>query len=52
MNEAVEFVRVLHIMPGHRVLQQSERHMEILRELTAGYPLVSGNLVHDFHVAA
>ena len=51
MDQAIEFVRVLLLMPGHRVLQQSERHVDVLRELTAEYPLVSGNLVHDFHTA-
>jgi uncharacterized protein len=33
------------------VLSETDRHAEVLEELTGSHPRVSGNLVHDFHTA-
>ena len=33
------------------VLAETDRHSEVLEELTGLHPRVSGNLVHDFHTA-
>ncbi len=50
--EAWGFVEALAASPGFRVLVATERHADVVRELAREVPDVTGNLVHDFHIAA
>jgi hypothetical protein len=49
---SVSFVFRLLDSPGCGVLIETERHSEVLVELSQAYPRLAGNLVHDFHIAA
>jgi uncharacterized protein len=51
LGEAEEWLRIFLDPPGGAVLVETERHGEVLRELTGLHPQLSGNIVHDFHTA-
>ena len=51
MGQAWTFVDGILRSPGLTVLQETERHVEIAREVLAGSPPVAGNLVFDAHTA-
>jgi hypothetical protein len=50
-GQAWEFVEGILHSPGLAVLQETERHEEIAREVLKGRPPVAGNLVFDAHTA-
>jgi uncharacterized protein len=50
-TEALGFLEAIHASPAHGVLVESERHVQVAREVASGIPLLGGNLVHDFHTA-
>ena len=51
MGQAWTFVDGILRSPGLTVLQETERHVEIAREVLAGSPPIAGNLVFDAHTA-
>lgn len=51
-GEAWAFIESLRASPSFGILVETERHAEVVRELTREYPRVSGNRLHDLHVAA
>ena len=50
--EAWSFVESLLASPSFGILVETDRHAEIVRELTREYPRMSGNRLHDLHIAA
>jgi uncharacterized protein len=50
--EAWSFVEALRIAPSFELLTETERHAEVVRELVREYPRISGNRMHDLHIAA
>ncbi len=50
--KAWDFVEQLFASPSFGVLTETDRHQQILRELSAEYPRMAGNLMHDLHIAA
>ena len=50
--EAWSFVESLRVSPSFGVLVETDRHGEVVRNLTREYPHVSGNRMHDLHIAA
>ncbi len=48
---AWDFVATLLLSPGLSVLQETERHSEVAREVFTGKAPISGNLVFDAHTA-
>jgi len=51
-GEALAFVTSLLASPSLTVLQETQRHREILEDLVRLHPQVSGNKIHDAHTAA
>ena len=51
LADAHRFVDVLLRTPLFRVLVESERHADVLRDVAAECPWVRGTLLHDFHTA-
>ena len=51
ISDAWAFVEGVLRSPGLSVLQETDRHPEVAREVLAGRPPISGNLVFDAHVA-
>lgn len=51
-GESWRFIEALLAAPSFEILVQTERHAEIVRDLSAGHAWVSGNLMHDLHTAA
>ena len=49
--QAWDFVAALLASPGLRVLCETERHAGLAAEVLKGTALVSGNLLHDAHIA-
>ena len=49
--KAWEFVETLTASPGFRLLEETERHADVFREVLSEVPFLSGNLVHDAHTA-
>lgn len=50
--EAWDFIEALQDSPSFRLLVETGRHAEIVLELTREYPRMSGNRMHDLHIAA
>ena len=50
--EAWSFIECLRTSPSFGILVETERHAEVVRDLTREYPHTSGNLLHDLHIAA
>ncbi|MDE3179811.1 MAG: PIN domain-containing protein [Acidobacteriota bacterium] len=50
--DAWRFVENLCESPSFGVLLETARHAEVVRDLTREYPHVSGNRMHDLHIAA
>lgn len=50
--EAWGFIESLDSSPSFGILVETERHAEVVRELTREYPRISGNRLHDLHIAA
>jgi hypothetical protein len=51
-TKAWDFFAGLFTSPSFGVLTETEHHPEILRDLANQYPDLSGNQVHDLHIAA
>ena len=50
--DAWSFIESLRSSPSFGILVETERHAEVVRDLTREYPHVSGNQLHDLHIAA
>ena len=50
--DAWSFIDSLRSSPSFGVLVETERHAEVVRDLTLEYPRISGNRLHDLHIAA
>ena len=50
--QAWTFVEALRSSPSLGVLVETDRHGEVVRDLTREYPHMSGNRMHDLHIAA
>jgi uncharacterized protein len=50
--EAWSFIACLGASPSFGFLVETERHAEAIRDLTREYPRISGNRLHDLHIAA
>ncbi|MGH9431153.1 MAG: type II toxin-antitoxin system VapC family toxin, partial [Terriglobia bacterium] len=46
------FIESLGSSPSFGILVETDRHEEVVRELTREYPRMSGNRLHDLHIAA
>lgn len=51
-EQAWQFMTALLASPGCGLLQETERHPLVLRQVLATQPELSGNLMHDTHTAA
>lgn len=49
---AWEFIENLMQSPSFGVLVETNRHANVVRELTLELPRLSGNIMHDLHIAA
>lgn len=52
LSRASEWIDVLVAAPRAAILTETERHREVLGEVTALHPRLAGNVVHDLHTAA
>ncbi len=50
--DAWSFIDSLCSSPSFGFLVETDRHAEMVRALTREYPRVSGNRMHDLHIAA
>ena len=50
--EAWDFIESLRTSASFGFLVETDRHAEVVRELTREYPRISGNRMHDLHIAA
>lgn len=50
--DAWSFIENLRLSPSFGFLVETDRHAEVVRDLTREYPHMSGNLLHDLHIAA
>jgi toxin-antitoxin system PIN domain toxin len=50
--ESWSIIDTLRASPSFGILVETERHAEVVRDLTLEYPRVSGNRLHDLHIAA
>jgi toxin-antitoxin system PIN domain toxin len=50
--DAWSFVERLRSSPSFGILVETDRHPEVIRDLTREYPHISGNRLHDLHIAA
>lgn len=46
------FIESLFLSPSFGALTETERHPQIVGELSAEYPAIAGNPMHDLHIAA
>jgi hypothetical protein len=51
-TDAWSFIESLRASPWFGILVETERHAEVVRDLTLEYPRISGNRLHDLHIAA
>jgi toxin-antitoxin system PIN domain toxin len=51
LRQAQEWVASLLATPNVGMLVETERHDEVLREVTGLHPRLGGNVVHDLHTA-
>ena len=50
--EAWSFMESLRASPSFGILVETDRHAKVVRDLTLEYPRLSGNRLHDLHIAA
>jgi uncharacterized protein len=50
--EAWSFIANLFTSPSFGILVETDHHAEVVRDLTHEYPRLSGNRLHDLHIAA
>ena len=50
--DAWSFIESLQSSPSLGILVETDHHAEVLRDLTREYPRMSGNRLHDLHIAA
>ena len=50
--QAWSFIESLRMSPSFDFLVETGRHAEVIRDLTREYPHISGNRLHDLHIAA
>jgi toxin-antitoxin system PIN domain toxin len=50
--EAWSFIESLRLSPSFGILVETDRHAEVVRDLTRELPHISGNHLHDLHIAA
>jgi hypothetical protein len=50
--EAWSIIDSLRSSPSFGILVETERHADVVRDLTLEYPRISGNRLHDLHIAA
>ena len=50
--EAWDLIESLRTSASFGILVETERHAEVVRDLTLEYPRISGNRLHDLHIAA
>jgi toxin-antitoxin system PIN domain toxin len=51
-TDAWSFVENLRLSPSFGILLETDRHAEVVRDLTREYSRISGNRLHDLHIAA
>jgi len=52
LERAWSWIEALRAGHGFRILSETERHADVVRELSARHPRLAGNPVHDLHTAA
>ncbi len=52
LEQAWLWVSAVRASPSCRILTETERHPEVVRELAGRHPRLAGNPVHDLHTAA
>jgi len=52
LHVAQAWLDVLLATPGLAVLTETDRHRTVLDELAGMHPRLSGNVIHDLHIAA
>ena len=50
--DAWSFIENLQSSPSFGILVETDHHAEVVRDLTREYPRMSGNRLHDLHIAA
>jgi uncharacterized protein len=50
--QAWRFIDALRGYPSFRILLETDRHPEVVRDLVKEYPHMSGTKFHDLHIAA
>lgn len=50
--DAWSFIENLQSSPSFGILVETDHHAEVVRDLTREYPRLSGNRLHDLHIAA
>jgi predicted nucleic acid-binding protein len=50
--DAWSFIESVRLSPSFGILVETERHAEVVCDLTREYPHISGNRLHDLHIAA
>jgi len=51
-SDAWSFVQILRMSPSFEILAETERHPEVIDQLSREYPQMSGARFHDLHIAA
>jgi toxin-antitoxin system PIN domain toxin len=51
-SQAWHFIEVLRGVPSFKILLETDRHPEVVRDLASEYPQMSGTRFHDLHIAA
>ena len=52
LSQAWHFIDVLRAYPSFKILMETERHADVVRDLVSEYPHMSGTRFHDLHIAA
>jgi hypothetical protein len=50
--DAWSFIESLRAAPSFGILVETDHHADVVRDLTREYPRLSGNRLHDLHIAA
>lgn len=51
-SQAWHFIDALRGSPSLKILLETDRHPEVVRDLVSEYPHMSGTKFHDLHIAA
>jgi toxin-antitoxin system PIN domain toxin len=51
-SQAWQFIDVLRGSPSFKILLETDRHAEVIRDLVSEFPHMSGTRFHDLHIAA